>query len=127
MTDSYVEKNRERIKAQRRARYAVNAAPTLAQNKAYRKRNAAKINAKRRQRVYGTDGEALFVQQHGLCAICLSPMLRRHRHRRAAHLDHDHSTGRVRGWLCHQCNVGMGHFNDNVSLLLSAVKYLQHG
>jgi len=39
-------------------------------------------------------------------------------------IDHCHSTGTVRGVLCHQCNLGLGHFFDNPSLLNKAIDYL---
>jgi hypothetical protein len=44
---------------------------------------------------------------------------------RPIHLDHDHSTGLFRGWLCNLCNQGMGQFKDNVSVMLKAIEYLQ--
>lgn len=40
-------------------------------------------------------------------------------------LDHDHSTGRVRGWICDSCNTGLGRFKDNVELLKQAITYLE--
>lgn len=40
-------------------------------------------------------------------------------------LDHCHETGRFRGWLCTQCNVGIGSFKDNVRLLQRAIEYLK--
>jgi hypothetical protein len=40
------------------------------------------------------------------------------------HIDHDHETGRIRGLLCHSCNVGIGNFRDDPSLLIAAVKYI---
>ncbi len=123
----YRDANRERINARRRARYAENAAPTLEQNRTYRKRNAELLNKRRRERTYGTDGEALFLGQDGKCAICRIPMLRQNKHRRAAHLDHDHATGKVRGWLCHRCNTGLGLFSDSAALLGSALRYLRRG
>lgn len=40
------------------------------------------------------------------------------------HLDHDHETGKVREFLCHNCNVGLGHFKDDPDLLIEATMYL---
>jgi len=41
------------------------------------------------------------------------------------HLDHDHQTGKFRGWLCGQCNSSIGQLGDNVLGLKNAVQYLQ--
>ena len=40
-------------------------------------------------------------------------------------LDHNHSTGKVRGWICDSCNTGIGRFKDDTKLLEEAIKYLQ--
>ena len=59
--------------------------------------------------------------QNGRCKICGTdtPM-----GTGAFHVDHCHMTNKVRGLLCHKCNVGLGHFNDNISLLSTAILYL---
>lgn len=67
------------------------------------------------------DYRELLAAQNGKCAIC---------QQEAKHyaVDHDHVTGQVRGLLCDTCNVGLGHFRDDVGRLMSAAAYLlSHG
>ena len=45
--------------------------------------------------------------------------------RKSFHRDHDHGTGRFRGWLCSQCNTGIGMLGDSVLGVLAAAEYLQ--
>jgi len=40
------------------------------------------------------------------------------------HLDHDHSTGKFRGYLCNNCNVGLGMLQDCPVVLDKAIAYL---
>jgi len=39
-------------------------------------------------------------------------------------LDHDHSTGQFRGYLCNCCNIGLGRFKDDPVLMGKAIDYL---
>lgn len=41
------------------------------------------------------------------------------------HLDHDHSSGKLRDFLCTNCNRGLGHFQDNKEILMAAIEYLK--
>lgn len=50
------------------------------------------------------DYAAIFTKQGGGCAICDRPL------RERAPVDHDHTTGRVRGLLCSPCNGSLGWF-----------------
>lgn len=45
--------------------------------------------------------------------------------KRALHLDHDHETGKFRGWLCNTCNTGIGGLGDTIAGLLRAMRYLR--
>lgn len=61
---------------------------------------------------------ALREEQEDRCAICGNDHV-------PLSLDHDHSTGYVRGMLCAHCNTGLGMFNDNIESLMRAKAYLQ--
>jgi hypothetical protein len=39
--------------------------------------------------------------------------------------DHCHLTDKNRGWLCKQCNLGLGMFKDDIEILKRAIVYLQ--
>ena len=59
------------------------------------------------------------VAQGGGCAICgARPGTRK------LHVDHDHKTGAVRDLLSHNCNRGLGYFNDDAWRVASALAYL---
>lgn len=45
--------------------------------------------------------------------------------RLARHVDHDHSTGKLRGVLCHYCNVMIGHASESPAVLRKAADYLE--
>lgn len=40
-------------------------------------------------------------------------------------LDHDHTTGEFRGWLCAYCNRGIGQLGDNTRGVAKALAYLK--
>lgn len=64
------------------------------------------------------DYNQMINNQQGKCAICgISDT--------QLCVDHDHSTGKVRGLLCHNCNHGIGKFQDDIKLLNKAINYLK--
>lgn len=85
----------------------------------------------RRRRIESDYGEHHRVErawneQGGECAICGTLIHRgAPRSRTSACVDHCHSSGLVRGWLCHRCNVAIGLMDDCVDRLESAADYLR--
>jgi hypothetical protein len=67
------------------------------------------------------DYSVLFNNQQGCCAICGVDYTGS---KRNLDVDHDHTTGNVRGLLCNNCNRGLGHFQDSPTILLKALEYL---
>ena len=68
----------------------------------------------------------MFENQNGLCAICNQPETKKLKGNVVAlHVDHDHKTGKIRGLLCFTCNIGLGLFQDNKTLLFSALEYVE--
>lgn len=70
---------------------------------------------------YGIDQaayDAMLKSQGGVCAICHEAV------EYVLKVDHCHETGRVRGLLCHPCNVGLGWFRDDAARVRRAADYL---
>lgn len=63
----------------------------------------------------------LLMEQHAVCAICQSDEWGI----KGPSIDHDHSTGMVRGILCNNCNNGIGRFKDDPVRLRAAAEYLE--
>ena len=81
------------------------------------------------EKMYGVPRESLIKliqEQDNKCAICgFSVSFDDHSNGRAtACIDHDHSTGRVRGILCNHCNRGLGMFRDSTEALTKAANYV---
>jgi hypothetical protein len=71
----------------------------------------------RRYRMSLADFDALLARQGGVCATC--------KKRRPLGVDHCHVTGKVRGLLCMNCNLGLGHFNDDPDRMRAAAAYVE--
>ena len=79
-----------------------------------------------REKKYGVSPEHFEIlreKQNGKCAICKLP--EEELIHQSLHVDHSHETGSVRGLLCFYCNVGIGHFKDDIDRLKLAIKYLE--
>ena len=87
-----------------------------------RRAGAAKADLKRRLERYALslqEYDALREKQDGACAIC------KKKPTSWLCIDHCHATGVVRGLLCVKCNTGLGFYNEDPNLLLTAIAYLE--
>ena len=108
--------------AERSKRYRATEAGRLSRNlqvKRYYQRNTEKCKAVVR-RCLGMPEPTR--PNPGLCECCGKPQKQA---KRALHIDHCHDTGMFRGWLCHHCNTGLGHFGDKKKGLQQALLYLE--
>lgn len=66
------------------------------------------------------------LEQKGVCAICGNPETRTDQNGRISEfqVDHNHTTGEVRGLLCFACNTAIGHMQEDTERLRSAIRYL---
>ena len=65
------------------------------------------------------DYNTLLASQDGVCAICGNT-----NGSKRLSVDHDHTTGAIRGLLCTPCNALLGMAKDNIDTLASAIDYI---
>lgn len=99
-----------------------------AYSKAWRLANPEKFREISLKKTFGIDlrqyGE-MMVSQGGKCAICkMAENGTRLGKRLALAVDHNHTTGDVRGLLCRNCNTLIGHAKEDRDRLRSAIAYL---
>lgn len=73
--------------------------------------------------------QKLLLEQDFKCFLCFGPgfVMDKTRHKLNLVVDHCHSTGKVRGLLCHNCNRALGLFKDNPDVLIRAAEYVKKG
>ena len=104
------EKNRDKIRAYNRKHYK------------YDKAKARDIALRRKFGINTAQYEVMREAQKNRCAVCRTAIPGG---KGDWHVDHDHATGAIRGLLCQNCNLGLGHFQDSPRFLAAAIKYLQ--
>lgn len=69
------------------------------------------------------DYALMLKSQNNCCKICGIDNVNNSQHKHL-HIDHDHSTGKIRGLLCSKCNTLLGSCKDNIEILKNAIGYL---
>ncbi len=95
----------------------------------WRKENPEKVKAQDfksdLKKHYGITSEQYYQMiedQKNCCACCGQSA---ENFKRGLHVDHDHTTGQVRGLLCTECNPGLGYFQESTERLEMAIAYLK--
>lgn len=76
-----------------------------------------------RRKITQEEYDFMYAKQKGCCAICGKHESNVLRNR--LNIDHCHSTGKIRGLLCHHCNAALGHLEDSIDNLTTAISYLK--
>lgn len=101
-------KNRDKIAAQKRAKYA---------------HDPARFKTAMRKNMYGLlpgQYEQMLAAQGGVCAVCKEVC----RTGRGLSVDHNHATKKIRGLLCHSCNCALGLAKDRSGILRALADYV---
>jgi len=142
---AYYDANKEKVKARNKAWVEANKDKHDAATKAYQAANKEKYEAyKKAWREANPDRHKLhgrknhLQRKYGLTLDQFAEMLRACDNRcqccktpfseilnEQPRVDHCHSTGMVRGILCHRCNRLLGDAEDNPSMLQECARYLE--
>jgi hypothetical protein len=86
--------------------------PTLEEKRAYSRKKNFGISEEQY--------EQMLVDQNNQCAICKKEI------GWEAAVDHCHTTDKIRGLLCRNCNLGLGGFKDNIETIRRAISYVKN-
>lgn len=120
----YKEENSEQVKAYEKTR---NQNLTRKEKSKARSKKESNVSHRRKRalELYNLtpdDYNQMFEAQEGKCLICGTHQSDL---KKKLFVDHCHTTGKVRGLLCHKCNSGIGYLNDDLLLVTRAMEYLQ--
>lgn len=134
-------KNIQKIKAYRKEYYWRNRVESIAKAQKYYydnrdtkleyhrewyKQNKKLVKDSYNLKVYKLTSEKynqILKQQKNRCAVCnikfskLSSKL--------IHIDHNHKTDKVRGLLCHKCNLALGLLCEDIKIIESLLRYME--
>jgi hypothetical protein len=128
---AFTPEQRERRRQFERDRYQNNKDHYKAAHKAYYKANRERLLVYYRSewlKQYGLTKETYQVMvnaQEGRCAVCRRKPQDCNRRNENLAVDHNHLTGKVRGLLCHHCNVAIGLASESADRLEMLARYLR--
>lgn len=124
--------NKEKFKAKNLAYYQANREKIREYQRAYTKANPERVKGwrKKNKELHGPPSHVARAKELKIttqeyerlisrpCDICGDEPRSKHG------VDHNHETGEIRGTLCVNCNVGIGHFEEDTVRMRDAIRYL---
>lgn len=106
----YKEQNKERLQEIKKREYA---------------KNKQRYKDQIREKQYGLPRggfDKMLHEQNGECYICGALHINE---KKGLHLDHNHSTSKIRKLLCRKCNSILGYSNESINILKKCINYLE--
>ena len=127
---NYRKEHKEGIKEYHSSYYINNKERINKNSSKWARDNPDKIRASKLRCQYGLTVEEyqqMLESQGFVCSICESPetVTDIKGNLKSLCVDHNHSTGKVRGLLCDSCNRGLGFLKDSRQVLSNALIYLE--
>lgn len=108
----------------------------------YFQKNKEKIIQKRKDNPINSDKQFLYFikskyslseleykkmleERNYCCDICGLRQIENPKNKDKLCIDHCHTTKKIRGLLCRNCNSAIGYFKDNVEIIKKSIKYLK--
>jgi hypothetical protein len=120
----YNKANKEKIKTRTKKHYDMNKKRLRKYSAEYyakHKETYRKYKLKKEFGITIDDYDAMLIKQNNCCSICHNKF----KSNKDTHIDHNHTTMKVRGLLCGNCNRGIGYLRDDINILKEAIKYLK--
>lgn len=125
-TKKYHSKHKERKKVYREIYEKMNKEQIRDRTRVWKKKNKEKLRNQHLKRTYGITLEEynnMLIAQNNSCSICLISIEDTKEKRNLA-VDHCHTTGKIRGLLCMNCNKSLGLLKDNPLIVKNMLEYL---
>jgi hypothetical protein len=117
----YYAANAQKIRDKNKKYYALNQERLVESSNQYYKDNKEIVGLRAAAKRYNISIEKAKEMKAAPCAICGADGSL---FQNSMHIDHCHRTGKVRGTLCHHCNLTLGFLKDDVSTLDKIKDYL---
>lgn len=90
----------------------------IPKNKLHYKKYMEQWHLDRREKLTG-------VPKPKKCPVCKRKPVGGKRGKGRMVVDHCHRTGKIRGWICDDCNVALGRVDDSITTLKALIEYLK--